>query len=59
MNSKKELAQEFKKTLKILPNTTLIYCKNKENKKTLLNCQKNNYLKNSKQFVCQKQVTEK
>ena len=59
LHNKKELAQGFKKFLKTLPNTTLVYCKNEKSKKLLLACQKHNYIKNSKILVCQKQVSEK
>lgn len=59
LHSKKELAEGFKRYLKTLPNTSLVYCKNEKSKKLLLACQKHNYIKNSKILVCQKQVSEK
>lgn len=59
LHSKKELAIGFKKVLKTLPNTCLIYCKNEKNKKLLLACQKHCYIKNSETLIYQKQVSSK
>jgi hypothetical protein len=55
ISSRKEVADDFAKKLKLIHPYTLIYTKSAENVQVLLNCQKHSYI-NPNKTITQKQV---